>query len=128
LGFWVVNSTVCDINNTFSCSSVFSNNFSWIFWVPFSMIAMFVYPLIAIIALLWIFWKINNPFKILFIIWIWWLIFNGYVVYNEYMIWAYCLLCLICTAIIILILILSKIWYLEYKKSHAEIISKTEEV
>lgn len=128
LGVWTVNSFVCDINNVFSCSSVFSNSFAWIFWIPFSLIAMFVYPIIAIIALLWIFWKIKNPFKILFIIWILWLLFNGYIIVNEYLIWAYCLLCLICTAIIIFILILSKIWCIEFNKSYAEIIPKTEEI
>ena len=128
LGFWTVNSFVCDINSVFSCSSVFSNEFAWIFWIPFSLIATFVYPLIAIIALLWILWKIKNPFKITFIIWILWLLFNSYVIYNEYIIWAYCLLCLICTVIMIVILILSKIWCLEYKKSYAKTIWKTEEV
>jgi uncharacterized membrane protein len=65
---------------------------------------------------LWLKWKITNPFKILLIMAIWWLIFNWYVIYNESQIWAYCLLCLICTAIIITIWWLSIAW-LKNKKN-----------
>lgn len=115
--FWGLNSSICDINNTFSCSSVFSNSFAWFFWIPFSLIATFVYPTIIIISLLWIFQKIKNPFKFLLIIWVCWIFFNGYIIFNEYTIWAYCLLCLICTFILLLILTLSTFWLIDYKKN-----------
>jgi uncharacterized membrane protein len=42
----------CDLNSTFSCSSVFKEDFAWIFGLPFSGIALAVYPIIAIIAIL----------------------------------------------------------------------------
>jgi uncharacterized membrane protein len=100
----------CDVNSTFSCSSVFKEDFAWIFWLPFSGIALTVYPIIAIIAVLGFLWIIKKPFFILLIIAILWLIFNLYVILNEYFIWSYCLLCLICTMIIIIILWLSFIW------------------
>lgn len=108
---WLWNITLsCDVNSTFSCSSIFNENFAWILWLPFSEIALSVYPILAIIAILWITWKIKNHFKILLIMSILWLIFNWYIIANEYLIWAYCLLCLICTSIIIIIWTLSLIW------------------
>jgi len=100
----------CDVNSTFSCSTVFKEDFAWIFGLPFSGIALAVYPIIAIIAILWLKWKIKNHFKILLIMAIWGLLFNSYVIYNEYLIWAYCLLCIICTAIIITVWSLSIAW------------------
>jgi len=100
----------CDVNSTFSCSSVFKEDFAWIFWLPFSAIALAVYPIIGLIAFVGLKWKIKNHFKILLIMAIWGLIFNSYVIYNEYLIWAYCLLCLICTVIIITVLGISIAW------------------
>lgn len=100
----------CDVNSTFSCSSVFNENFAWILWIPFSWIALIVYPILALIAILWLKWKIKNHFKFLLIMAIWGLLFNSYVIYNEFLIWAYCLLCIICTAIIITVWSLSIAW------------------
>jgi uncharacterized membrane protein len=100
----------CDINSIFSCSSVFKDDFAWILWLPFSAIALTVYPIIAIVAFLWLKWKIKNHFKILLIMSLWGLLFNSYIIYNEYLIWAYCLLCIICTVIIVTILGLSTLW------------------
>lgn len=115
------NSFVCDINSTFSCSEVFNNDFSWIFWIPFSAIAMVVYPLIIIIALLWYFKKTKNHFKYLLIIWIAWILFNSYIIYNEFVYNAFCILCLICTLILVIITILSICWIKEgLKKSIKE--------
>ena len=100
----------CDVNSTFSCSSVFNESFAWILWIPFSWIALIVYPILALIAILWLKWTIKNPLKILFILSILWLLFNWYIIYNEYLVWAYCLLCLLCTAIIITVWSLSIAW------------------
>ena len=108
--WWETIWMACDVNSTFSCSSVFKEDFAWIFGIPFSWIALAVYPIIMIIAFLWLKWKIKNSFKILLAMSIWWLLFNWYVIYNEYTIWAYCLLCLICTAIIITVWGLSIAW------------------
>ncbi len=107
----------CDINSTFSCSSVFTNDFAWMFWVPFSLIALIVYPIILLVALLWIKNKIKNVYKILLAIVAGWIIFNWYVIVNEYFVWVYCFLCLICTAIIIAIWGLSIAWLKEKTES-----------
>jgi uncharacterized membrane protein len=55
----------CDFNSTFSCSSVFSHDFAWVFGVPFSLIALIVYPIIMLIAYLGIKEKIKNVYKII---------------------------------------------------------------
>jgi len=100
---WVADTAfACDINATFSCSTVFTNDFAWIFWVPFSLLALFVYPLIILVAILWLLWKTNKHYLIILIISILWLLFNGYIIINEYLISTYCFLCLICTVIIII--------------------------
>lgn len=116
-----VNSTwilpfACDINSTFSCSWVFTHNFSRPFWIPFSLIALFVYPAIILIATLWLFWKIKKHFTILFYMWIAWFLFNSYFIINEIIVNTYCPLCLMCTAIIISVAILWKLWELEQKR------------
>ena len=106
---WVwISQFACDVNDTFSCSSVFNESFAWILGIPFSAIALVVYPVLAIVALLWLLKKTKNHFHILLTMAIWWLMFNGYVIANEYFASVYCLLCLICTAIIIIIGIESK--------------------
>jgi uncharacterized membrane protein len=106
----------CDFNSTFSCSSVFSHDFSWIFGIPFSLIALIVYPIIMIIAYLWIKNKIQNVYKILLAMVAWGILFNWYIIVNEYLVWVYCFLCLICTAIIITIWGLSLFWLKEKQK------------
>jgi len=104
---------VCDVNSTFSCSTVFNHDFSWIFWIPFSLLALIVYPAILILAILAIKWKIKNVYKILLYIVAWWILFNGYIIVNEALVWVYCILCLICTLIIIAIWIISIYWLKE---------------
>jgi len=113
LKFWEnVNKFICDVNSTFSCSSVFKEDFSWIFWIPFSLIALIVYPVIILIAYLWITGKISKlkAFNILALLSVGWILFNGYIIFNEFFLKAYCLLCLMCTAIIISILLISLFW------------------
>ncbi len=116
-GWWWVWSFACDYNNVISCSWVFNQDFAWILWLPFSAIALIVYPVLAIFATLWLFWKIKNHFKILFFMALGGLIFNGYVITNEYFANVYCALCLICTVIIIAIGVMSKIADCKDKKS-----------
>lgn len=106
------NEFICDINSTFSCSSVFKEDFSWMFGVPFSLIALIVYPIIMLVAYLWITWKISKlkTFNILALLSMWWILFNSYIIFNEFFLKTYCLLCLMCTVIIVSILLISLFW------------------
>jgi len=54
------NWSFCDINETLSCSSVFNHDFSWIFWIPFSALAIVVYLIIIAITIAWMKKKIWN--------------------------------------------------------------------
>lgn len=113
---WISNNSIkfaCDFNSTFSCSSVFNHDFAWIFGIPFPLIALIVYPIIMLIAYLGIKEKIKNVYKVILAMSIWWVLFNSYIIVNEYIIWVYCLLCLMCTAIIIIIWWLSIVWIKE---------------
>ncbi|EKE30073.1 MAG: hypothetical protein ACD_2C00049G0001 [uncultured bacterium (gcode 4)] len=107
---WKVTS-FCDLNNTFSCTNVLSSPYSKVFGLPFPAIAMAVYPIIFLIAFLWMQWIIRKPFHILAAMWTGWLAFNWFFIFREYLyIWSYCPLCLICTGIITSILIMSVYW------------------
>lgn len=118
LPLWATWSSFCDINETLSCSAVLSNPLSQIYWVPFPIIALFVYPIIFLVAILWMIWKIKNSFKILAIMWISWMMFNWYFIFQEtFRIWAFCPLCLICSLIITTIFTLS---FLEVRKDCKE--------
>lgn len=108
---WDTSEFFCDINSTFSCSNLFAFDFSWIFWIiPFPLIAMVVYPIIAILAFLWIKKIIKNPFLPLLLLSIWWILFNSYIIYNEFQVSIFCPACLACTVAISTIAILSAIW------------------
>ena len=107
---WSITS-FCDLNNTFSCTNVLSSPYSKIFWMPFTAVAMAVYPIIFLIAFLWVMGIIKKPFHILVYMAWGWILFNSYFIYQEYAnIWAYCPLCLVCSWIIITIFVLSAIW------------------
>jgi len=103
----------CDINSLFSCSSVFSENFARIFWIPFSEIAMVVYPIIAIIAIIALIKKCKWVYKVLLGLAIGGMIFNGYIIVNEFIVWVFCPSCLACTGAILTIGILSFLWMKE---------------
>lgn len=109
-------SLFCDINNTFSCSNLFGYDFSYIFWLPFAAIAMIVYPVLATLAIIAIFFKLKKLFKPIFIISIMWIIFNWYIIYNEFQVMVFCPACLACTFMIITIAILSFIWMKDKKQ------------
>lgn len=98
----------CDINETLSCSAVLSNPLSQIYGIPFPVIALFVYPIIFLVAILWILGKIRKPTKILMFMWFGGMMFNGYFIFQEtFNIGAFCPLCLMCSAIITTIALLS---------------------
>lgn len=107
---WDTSKFACDINDMFSCSNLFSFDFAWIAWIPFPAIAMVVYPIIALIAILGIIWKCKHAFKIILWLWIWWMMFNSYIIYNEFIINIFCPACLACSIAITTIAILSAIW------------------
>ncbi len=100
----------CDISNTFSCTSVFNNDFAWFWGIPFSEIALVVYPILVGLAIWWLMWNSKKAYLSILILSIWWLLFNSYIIFNEYGIWTYCILCLICTLIITINWILAFIW------------------
>ena len=106
----------CDLNETFSCANLFTYDFAWIFGIPFSMIALFVYPIIILIAILAIMNKIKYRFHILLAMAIWWVMFNLYIIYNEFIWGVFCLACAACALSITTIWILSAFWIKDDKK------------
>ncbi len=114
-------SSVCDISDTVSCSIVLQSPYSQVFGVPFPWIALGVYPVILIIAL-WGFRKSNVlPAKILMALSAAGMMFNFFIMYREIVfIKAFCLLCFICTLIIISIFGISS--YLSLKQNDSAII------
>ena len=98
----------CDISDTLSCSSVFNHTASQIFGIPFPAIALVVYPVLLIVALLWTMGRIRNHWTILRRMSLWGMMFNGYIIYQEaFVIKAFCPLCLLCTGIIVTIHLLT---------------------
>ncbi len=101
----------CDLNNKFSCTNVLSSPYSKVFWLPFPAIALVVYPIIFLIAFLWINRVIRKPFHILAAMWLWWMMFNWFFISREFLyIGSYCPLCLFCSVIITSIFIIWIIW------------------
>ena len=97
----------CDVSDVFSCSNLFLQDFAWMFGIPFSAIAMLVYPIIFILAFIGMSSKNKNYFKAIWIMAIWWMMFNGYIIFHELMIPIICLACLACSIAIATIAILS---------------------
>lgn len=113
---WVWEKLFCDVSDTLSCSNLFTFDFAWFWPIPFPMIAMLVYPIIAIIAYLWLKWKIKNHFKIISIIALMWMCFNWYIIFNEFVVWVFCLACLACSVAITTIAWISLYWNFCEKK------------
>lgn len=103
-------SSFCDINNRWSCANVVNHPAAYIAGIPFPAIALVVYPIIILIAIMWLYckdWGKKN-YKILTLLSAGWILFNSYIIYQEtFVINAFCPLCLMCTAIIISIFIIS---------------------
>lgn len=106
----------CDINQRFSCSTVLASPVAKIGGViPFPMIAMIVYPILFALAFIGRKKKDIKFFKPLAILAAMGIEFNGYFIYLETtVIKVYCPLCLLCTAIIISIFIVSVIGRRQY--------------
>lgn len=101
-------SSFCDLNSTFSCSNVLLSPRAQFFGLPFPAVAVVVYPIIFLIALLGYFGICRKPFQILTTLAVGGICFNGYYIYQEaFHIGSFCPLCLVCSAIIVTILGLS---------------------
>lgn len=103
-GLWKDSGSFCDINEVLSCTNVVTHPATHFFGIAFPLIALVVYPIIALIAILGltnIFQKSHIAIRYLSAVGI---LFNGYIIYQEtFTIKAVCILCLVCTIIIIAI-------------------------
>lgn len=101
-------SAFCDINATISCSTVFTHPASQIFGFPFPAIALVVYPILILFAVMGYYKRINYHRTAIKYISACGILFNAYMISQEiFVIKAFCPLCLICAAIIVTIHILS---------------------
>ncbi len=111
----------CDISSTLSCSGILQNPRAIIFSVgdfkvAFPMIALVVYPILFLLALVGWFTKKPCPAKALTVLAFGGMCFNGYVIYQEFVVGIFCPLCAMCTVIIIAIFFISiSIWKGEKK-------------
>ncbi len=101
-------SSFCDISKLFSCTDVLRHPLSQVFGLSFPWIAMVVYPVIFALAFLgsrhfkWMYVQVLVVVSFLGIL------FNGFIIYREFFfIHAFCILCLLCTLIIVSIFGLS---------------------
>lgn len=96
--------SACDISKTLSCSNVIVHPDTMIAGIPFPYLALVVYPLITLLAIWGLATKTNKPARIINYIALAGILFNGYIISQEVLyVHAYCLLCLICAAIIVTI-------------------------
>ena len=107
------NPYACDINSTFNCSDVVANPLAYVVpGVPFPLVAMIVYPVLIFIAA-WGLRSRNYVKAYTYLMWLslWGILFNSVLIYREtFYIKAFCPLCLLCTALIISIFLISLIW------------------
>lgn len=98
----------CDISQMFSCTDVLRHPLSQIAGISFPWIAMAVYPVLFIVAF-YGYKKMSLSYaKTLAGLSFLGILFNGFIIYREAMfIHSYCLLCLLCTLIIVTIFSLS---------------------
>lgn len=109
--------SLCDFSKVNSCSEVLRHPLSNVFGIPFPWIALFVYPILLGFAWYGYTHRSYVQAKIIATLAFFGICFNGFIIYREVVfIKAYCLLCLMCTAIIISIFILSLLLIKESKK------------
>lgn len=98
----------CDINSTMSCTEVLKHPLANVFGIPFPWIALVVYPVLLGLAV-WGYKKRNyRAAKIIQVLSAMGMMFNAFIIYREVVyIRAYCILCLMCTAIIVSIFAIS---------------------
>lgn len=112
--------SICNINSTFSCTNALDSAYSRPFGIPFPFVALVVYPVLLILALLGYMTRTYGYAKALAILSFMGMCFNGYIIYMEtFYIHAFCPLCLLCSAIIVTIFIISLFILSEKKTSPA---------
>lgn len=118
---FVTSDLFCDLSSTFSCSEVLKSPYAQVFWLPFPAIAVLVYPVLFCIALVWYILNHVKSARLLTVLSLGGMLFNGYFVSVElFYIWAFCPLCIICSAIITTIFICSIIiWKFDTTKKRA---------
>lgn len=100
--------SLCDFSKFNSCSEVLRHPLSNVFGIPFPWVALAVYPIL--LGLAWYGYKHQSyvQAKVLAVFSFLGMCFNGFIIYREiFFIKAFCLLCFICTLIIISIFFLS---------------------
>ena len=98
----------CDINSSVSCTNVLAHPLAQVFGVPFPMIALFVYPVLLVLAILGYAKDKAVFFKPLAVLAAMGTAFNGFIIYRETVyIKSYCILCLFCTLIIVTVFAVS---------------------
>lgn len=113
--------TICDFSRFSSCTDVLRNPLSLVFGIPFPWIALVVYPILLGLAVYGYKKASIVPAKIIMVLSAMGMSFNSFIIYREIRyIHAYCILCLICTAIIITIFALSVSMVREAKNSPLE--------
>ena len=105
-GSWA---SFCDISSKWSCANVVNHPAAYIGPIPFPAVALVVYPIIIAIAIMWLYCSSpRKNYQILTFLSAGGILFNWYFIAQEFfVIKAFCPLCLICTAIIITIFVLS---------------------
>lgn len=108
----------CDFSTFNSCSEVLRHPLSSVFGIPFPWVALVVYPIL--LSLAWYGYRHQSytQAKALATLSFMGMCFNGFIIYREVLfIKAFCLLCFICTLIIISIFFLSLSLLREVKRT-----------
>lgn len=102
-------SSFCDFSSGVSCSAVLQSPYSHVFGIPFPWIALGVYPVLFAIALIGLRRMSVGPARALAVLSFLGMMFNFFIMYRELMfIHAFCVLCFLCTLIIISIFVASR--------------------
>jgi len=100
----------CDVSQNMSCTNVLQSPYSQVFGLSFPWIALVVYPIILVLAYVGYKNKSVLQAKIIQILSLGGMLFNFYIIYLEtFYIFSFCILCLLCTAIITTIFIISSL-------------------
>ncbi len=99
----------CDFSSGVSCSAVLQSPYANVFGIPFPWIALGVYPVLLAIAIIGLRRKTVGPARVLAVLSFLGMLFNFFIVYREIVfIHAFCVLCALCTLIIIAIFVASR--------------------
>jgi len=110
-------SSFCDISEKISCTTAISSPDLIFFGFPFPAIALVVYPILFLIAMISFTKKWKKGFYFLRVLSLGGILFNSYIIFHEFKMGAFCLLCAICSVIIVAIFTLSQIQISKYKKT-----------